>query len=584
MSMRLLAPFAFLLTLLPVSLHRPAEAATLTVTDCGDTTPGGSSGQLRKLINDAASGDTIVVPACTITLTGAAVDNANQTGDLDVNKSLTIQGAGASSTIIDGSALDRVFDINPLGTPSVVVTLTGLTIRNGKAASESGGGLRISNAASVTLRDSVVTANTTDVVGGGIRGEIATSLTLVRTTVSNNTATVFGGGAAGIDTVGFLTVTNSTISGNTSSGTGNPLAAGGIAYGGLSLTVTGSTISGNSVAAADSGAGILLTGANSSTLTNTTISGNSNLGLAPGAGAVMHRSSGQLTVTNSTLVGNTALGAAGNGGLVVRATGDFRLKNTIVASNTPENCSILSTGTILSHEPNLDSGNTCVLSAAAGDLVNTDPKLGPLQNNGGPTLTHAPLTGSPVIDVGTNAGCPATDQRGVLRPLDTTHPGLSVCDLGAVEVDTLGFITASLALDTATVHPGTPLQGTATVSNTGEARPLDVYVFLLAPAAAGPALGCPGGDAVAFLTTGAAVVTCVSSGVQTFRPLFGNVTLAGSLFTPLTVPIFSLAWPAAPTGGWLAGIALTPVGAFSDGRVNPLGTLVLATAAFTALP
>jgi hypothetical protein len=103
-------------------------------------------------------------------------------------------------------------------------------------------------------------------------------------------------------------------------------------------------------------------------------------------------------------------------------------------------------------------------------------------------------------------------------------------------------------------------------------------VFFLAPAAAGPGLGCPVGDAVAFLTSGGAALTCLSRGVQTFKPLLSNVTLAGDLFTPIAVPVFGLAWPAAPTGAWLAGIALTPVGAFSDGRLNPLADLVIATA------
>src|SRR5439155_19143975 len=70
-----------------------AMAAILVVTDCGDTTPGGGPGQLRRLMNDAASGDTIVIPACTIQLTGATNEDANQSGDLDIRKGLIIQGA-----------------------------------------------------------------------------------------------------------------------------------------------------------------------------------------------------------------------------------------------------------------------------------------------------------------------------------------------------------------------------------------------------------------------------------------------------------------------------------------------------------
>jgi hypothetical protein len=89
---------------------------------------------------------------------------------------------------------------------------------------------------------------------------------------------------------------------------------------------------------------------------------------------------------------------------------------------------------------------------------------------------------------------------------------------------------------------------------------------------------------VVFLTGGGVTVTCLSNGAQTFAPLLKKVTVAADLFTPLAVPAFGLTWPAAPTGSWLAGIALTPVGAFTDGRVNPLADVVLATAGFVAGP
>jgi hypothetical protein len=87
-----------------------SRAGTLTVTDCGDTTPGGTPGQLRRLINDAGPGDSIVIPACVITLTGAADDDANATGDLDILKNLTMLGAGPD-TILDGANLDRIFEV-----------------------------------------------------------------------------------------------------------------------------------------------------------------------------------------------------------------------------------------------------------------------------------------------------------------------------------------------------------------------------------------------------------------------------------------------------------------------------------------
>src|SRR5262249_52447668 len=148
--------------------------------------------------------------------------------------------------------------------------------------------------------------------------------------------------------------------------------------------------------------------------------------------------------------------------------GPLTFKNTIIANNvgTPgANCQIV-LGTFTSHGQNLESADTCSLNPGI-DLVNTDPMLGPLQFNGGPTLTHALLPGSPAIDAGDNTECPATDQRGVSRPLDAVTAGVAVCDIGAFEVDTLKFVTLGFALNTATVHPGTPVQGTVIVTNSG---------------------------------------------------------------------------------------------------------------------
>ncbi len=69
-----------------------------------------------------------------------------------------------------------------------------------------------------------------------------------------------------------------------------------------------------------------------------------------------------------------------------------------------------------------------------GNILDQDPLLGSLQNNGGSTQTQAPLVGSPTIDHGDNAGCPAIDQRGWHRPI-----GLS-CDIGAVEAGLLVYL------------------------------------------------------------------------------------------------------------------------------------------------
>lgn len=129
---------------------------------------------------------------------------------------------------------------------------------------------------------------------------------------------------------------------------------------------------------------------------------------------------GQLSVLNSTISHNV------RGGVIANST--TTLTNMILAENAVGgwgNCS----GTITSQGHNLSSDNSCTASfTAPGDRNNTDPLLGPLQNNGGPTPTRALLSGSPAINAGTIVGCPATDQRGVPRPQGGT------CDIGAFEM------------------------------------------------------------------------------------------------------------------------------------------------------
>ena len=159
---------------------------------------------------------------------------------------------------------------------------------------------------------------------------------------------------------------------------------------------------------------------------------------------------GTTTLTNSTLSGNTATRGAGgiqNGG------GELVLKHSTVANNDapigsaitnhrPLNvwnsilegdCS-LEGGTVTSEGGNLESpGNTCGLNPSLGDMVGVSTQalnLGSLQDNGGPTLTHLPASGSAAIDKIEPNDCPeATDQRGVSRPQGP------LCDVGAVEVE-----------------------------------------------------------------------------------------------------------------------------------------------------
>jgi hypothetical protein len=149
-----------------------------------------------------------------------------------------------------------------------------------------------------------------------------------------------------------------------------------------------------------------------------------------GNGGAVFNNGGHLTINNSTLSGNSA-GLYGGG---IYNAGTTTLQNSIVA-NSPSggNCS---GSTLTSHGYNLSSDSTCNFKGP-GDLNNTDPMLGPLQNNGGPTQTMALPSGSPAIDAGNPSGCTdgnghllKTDQRGKPRPDPEDTGG---CDIGAYE-------------------------------------------------------------------------------------------------------------------------------------------------------
>jgi hypothetical protein len=295
-------------------LSRAGFAATLNVTDLGDS---GAPGQLRTLINEAAPGDTIMIPAGIITLTGVPGEDENAGGDLDILKDLTIQGAGPGPgvTTIHGGAIDRVFDI--IG--DVAVTIRDLTITGGSAGDNSsinfGGGI-FNDGGRLSVVNCVVSANSTIEFGGGI-ANLGGTLTVTGSTLSGNFAD-FGSG--GIDNfAGTLTVTNSIVTGNTAGGFG-----GGMGNFGGTLTVTNSTLSAN-VAAGDSGG--IDNEEGTLTVTNSIVTGNT----AGGFGGGIRNLGGTLTVTGSTLSGNFA---DFDGGGIDNEGGVLFLTNSTVSGNT----------------------------------------------------------------------------------------------------------------------------------------------------------------------------------------------------------------------------------------------------------
>lgn len=333
----------------------------------------------------AGSGtDTITVPAGTYTLSILGTgEDANATGDLDITSNLAINGAGVLSTIIDGDAIDRVLEFH-LGT---TVQMNKVTVQNGNRSG-------ILNRGVLTLNNSTVTNNSiASFGGGGIFNTATGTLTVVDSTINNNNANSpdlsHGGGGIYSDSGGIVTINRTTISGNTTTGRG-----GGILGQDPTINITNSTISGNT---------------------------------ALNGGGVFNRF-GTVNFINDTITNNTATDEAGG---IFNFGGTTNLKNTIIANNTHSHfcvgCSNNCVGGMTSLGYNIASDASCALGGT-GDLNSTNPMLGGLANNGGPTQTHALLAGSPAIDLVPLSSCTvATDQRGVARPQGAG------CDSGSYE-------------------------------------------------------------------------------------------------------------------------------------------------------
>jgi len=278
------------------------------------------------------------------------------------------------------------------------------------SGNSAGSGAGIMNYRTLTLSGSTVSGNTATWDGGGIWSSSDTQVALIDSMVSGNTSGSAGGG---LHSGGRLLVTNSSVSGNTAVGGGGGIHC-------IDLTMANSTVSGNTTEA--SGGGITHWG--TSTVTNSTVSGNT---AADTGGGILNW--WNLALTSTTLSGNTATAGGNIGG-----GNEVRLSNTLIDGE----CELETGNEPVSLGGNLESpGDTCGLDPSI-DQANVTPtqlNLGPLQSNGGPTLTHLPGRDSKAIDVIDPDDCVdtegqplTTDQRGETRPQGPK------CDVGAVEV------------------------------------------------------------------------------------------------------------------------------------------------------
>ncbi len=336
---------------------------------------------------------------------------------LGISDPLTIQGPGIGNLTLDGNATSRVFDIN-MTTAGTSVSISGMTITNGRVIDGAGGGIMNLNASLILTQVSVTANNAVASLDDGNGGGIAivsplASLTLVDCTLSNNVASGISaqGGGIHIQSDSVITILRSTISGNQAGEDGGAIYF----YSGGTLSVTDSTISGNkaNISAAGGGGGAAYLFGTVATIRNSTISGNSTNtgGFASNGGGIAALSNTTLSIQNSTVAFNTA-GTVSGGGLFLGTGTIISSESTLVAKNTAILGPDIAGQLVAKFSLIGDDIGTTLLTGSANNIVNVDPLLSVLANNGGPTFTHALQPGSPALNTGNNPNNVSFDQRG----------------------------------------------------------------------------------------------------------------------------------------------------------------------------
>lgn len=385
---------------------------------------------------------------------------ADEGGAIFANDSdLTIE-----SSIFRGNNAARGGALYAFPAQSTTLTLRNTRLENNTATSD-GGGFGAQDIDQVTLQNVVVTDNTanrngsggylravrvdvsgsefsdnlssqlppsiTGITGGGglrIDGSKATATTTITATrFSGNDATQGQGGALWVtarEPQALPVVATTTLERVQATGNGASLTGGAVSAAFVNVTLRDSSLTGN--ATASSGGGIACQDAGSLQLVNATIAGNAST--AANGGGIYSAAETSLSVASSTIVGNSA----SNGGGILRTGGGATLRNSIVANNNaptaPDINGIFSTNYTL-----VKNTSGATLGSGSGNpAAGTDPLLGTLGVNGGPTLSLLPSVGSPVLDAGDPAGSGLTS--GDQRELPRIAGGR--VDLGAVERQT----------------------------------------------------------------------------------------------------------------------------------------------------
>ena len=453
------------------------------------------------LANATAGTDTITFAAA---INGTEIDLT--LGQITISDSLIISGNGAAKTIVDAQLASRLFDITE---SAATVSISGMTLKNGRTSGNGhlfsddrfqGAGIRSRATGSLTIADSTLSGHTT---GGSYAGGAAVAaqkgkLIITGSTLSGNTTNggESDGGAINVR-LADLEIADSTVSGNSTKG--NWSYGGAIYAEGQVIAVTRSTLSGNQTTGIGSVGGAVgfydSTGTGRLLISRSTVSGNSTTGRWAHGGGI-YASFSKVVLSQTTLSGNSVSGTEAEGGGLfvsgfsneansgtqtiisqstitlnksakgggggIRGGNELLVRNSIIAGNTDKDVAsdILpsqfgmqvsfsligrSEGTSLTPSASPDTNGNLIGGITAATAIN--PKLGPLQINGGLTMTHALLSGSPAIDRGslalavdeTATGTPplTNDQRGgrFMRVLDGDHVGTppAIVDMGSAE-------------------------------------------------------------------------------------------------------------------------------------------------------
>lgn len=447
------------------------------------------------MTGSTGGGAVLTASSTKLALTDAAVTDSKTT-DVDGGGGIFARGPlNVTHTTLSGdqAPAGEGGAINAKYSEGTALTMSNSTVSGNTAL---GGGGIASYSGGAVIDNSAISGNHATAAmdyGGGLRA--TGSLTLTHSTLTGNTSAGAGGGVAARAKYSS-TIADSTISGNTAAqGGGASLST---KYGGAEQNVVRTTVSGNH---AQAGAGVLVGGqGGGSTLTifRSTISGNAGTGTSTGGGIAFEggygfgRQGGHFKLSDSTVSGNTAtsgggvaLGTGGSNEKILEKTGSIAFDNSTIAANAATargggfyldayddtgspphqtSATVSLTSTIVGDNKaggapqDLDRANASQgggfvgafsLIEAKGDgpvierqpgssIFGLDPKLGPLANNGGPTLTQTPASTSPVIDKGVSPLDLTVDQRGQKRLVDSAgidNPRRGDgTDIGAVEL------------------------------------------------------------------------------------------------------------------------------------------------------